>query len=108
MELKTSGEAFRAILKDSRFGKKLGKVNIRHETVDFSFDGQSLCITVIGVDARIPAAGGWSGVVQLPLTNWSVLQKMPPSMNELVLRFDGASSKLFIGSTGFKATWLLG
>lgn len=108
MELKTSGEPFRAILKGSRFGKKLGKLNIQHETVDFSFDGQSLCVTVIGVDAQIPAAGAWSGIVQLPLVNWSVLQKVPPAMNELVLRFDVASSKLFIGSTGFKATWLPG
>lgn len=104
MELTVSGEAFRGILKDSRFGQKLGKGYIRDATVDLSFDGKELRISVLTLDAKIPAAGAWEGVVQLPLKSWKVLQKVPPSKDELVLRFDESTSKLSIGTTGFKAT----
>lgn len=107
MELTVSGEAFRGILKDSRFGQKLGKGYIRDATVDLSFDGKELRISVLTLDAKIPAAGAWEGVVQLPLKSWKVLQKVPPSKDELVLRFDESTSKLSIGTTGFKAVWVM-
>jgi hypothetical protein len=105
MELTIDGDALRTVLKDSRFGRKLGKVNIRHETVDFSFDGEDLSIFIIGVESRIPAIGSWAGSVQLPLEYWGVLQKVPPSAEALVVRYDNLSSKLFFGTAGFKAEW---
>lgn len=106
MELTIAGDDLRAVLKDSHFGKKLGKGYIRDATVDLSFDGKGLSISVLTLDARVAAAGTWTGTVRLPLANWNVLQKVPPSASSLTVRYDTASSKLFIGSSGFKAVWV--
>lgn len=107
MELTIAGDDLRAVLKNSRYGKKLGKVNIRGATVDFSFDGNEMGISVLAIDARVAAAGTWTGTVRLPLANWNVLQKVPPSASSLTVRYDSASSKLFIGASGFKAVWVM-
>lgn len=103
MELQVSGADLKSVLKSSRFGKKLGKVNIRHETVDFSFDGKVLCISVVGVESTIPATGTWKGMISLPLANWAVLQKVPPSAEIVVLKYEPGTTKIFVGTTGFKA-----
>ncbi len=100
-KIQISKNDFMTVLKTTKVLKKLGKVNIKRERVEFTFKDTSLHVFVIGSERVINGVGTGKGTAFIGLPHYQVLQKVPPHQDLITIEYNSDKKKLIVGTTSF-------
>ncbi len=98
-KIQISKSDFMEVLKTTKVLKKLGKVNIKRERVEFTFKDSNLHIFVIGSERVINGAGTGEGSALIGLPHYQVFQKVPPFQDPITIEYNSDKNRLIVGTT---------